>query len=119
MRKKRPNFKQLGDSVVLYPDNYLNDIEGEKLEEICVGFLKKGIKRIVMDFSKTELINSVGISILIGIMEKVGEKKGVLLFSGLKGVNQEIFNLVGITKHVPVFKTEKEALKGFASIEGS
>jgi anti-anti-sigma factor len=118
MRKRGQNFKELGDRVVLYPDNYINDIEGEKLEEVCDGFLKKGIKKIVMDFTNTELINSVGISILIGIMERVREKHGVLLFSGLKRVNKDICEMVGLAKHIPIFKTEKEALEGFADTEG-
>jgi anti-anti-sigma factor len=118
MVKRLQNFKELGDRVVLYPDNYINDIEGEKLEEVCAGFLKRGIKKIVIDFTDTELINSVGISILIGILEKVREKEGALLFSGLKRINSEICNVVGLAKHVPIFKTEKEALEGFAGTEG-
>lgn len=113
MRKKGRNFKQLGDRVVVYPDNYINDLEGEKLEKFCYGFLNRGIRRIVMDFSNTEMINTVGVSILIGIMEKVRENEGVLLFSGLERTNYEICDIVGLTKHVPVFKTEKEALEGF------
>lgn len=113
MRKRAQNFKKLGDRVVLYADNYINDIEGEKLEEVCDGLLKSGVKRIIMDFSNTELINTVGVSILIGIMEKVREKEGVLLFSGLKKVNHEICNIVGLAKYVPIFRTEKEALEGF------
>jgi stage II sporulation protein AA (anti-sigma F factor antagonist) len=118
MRKRVLNFKEVGDRVVLYPENYINDIEGEKLEELCVGFLEKGINKIVMDFSNTELINSVGISILIGIMERVRGEGGVLLYSGLKRVNRDICEMVGLTKHVQVFNTEKEALEGFSVKEG-
>ncbi|MBI5643670.1 MAG: STAS domain-containing protein, partial [Deltaproteobacteria bacterium] len=68
-------------------------------------------KKIVIDFSRTDLINSIGISILIGIIEKVKDKKGVILFSGLKQVNFEIFNIVGLTKHIQIFDTEEDALK--------
>jgi anti-anti-sigma factor len=114
-RKSGLNFKEVGDRVVLYPDNYINDIEGEKIEELCVSFLEKGIKKFVMDFSKTELINSVGISILIGVMEKVRAKEGVLLYSGLKRVNRDICEMVGLTRHVEVFDSEKEALERFSA----
>lgn len=107
---RKHNFKERGDSVILYPDNYINDIEGEKLEEMCEAFLKKGVKKIVIDFSSTDLINSIGISILIGIIEKVKERKGAILFSGLKKVNHDIFNIVGLTRHIPVYKTEEEAV---------
>lgn len=109
MRHK--TYRESGDSVVLYPDNYINVVEGEKLEDLCDHYIDLGFKNIIIDFSSTELINSIGISILIGIIEKVREKKGAVSFSGLKPVNYDIFNIVGLTKHIPVFKTDEDAVK--------
>ncbi|MBI1910997.1 MAG: STAS domain-containing protein [Deltaproteobacteria bacterium] len=107
---KNRNYREAGDSVILYPENYINDIEGEKLEDMCDIFLARGFKKIIIDFSETDLINSIGVSIMIGIIEKIKDKKGLILFSGLKKVNHDIFSIVGLTKHIPVFSTEKEAL---------
>lgn len=112
---KKHRFKETGDTIILYPDNYINDIEGEKLEELCDAFIKKGYTRIVIDFSGTDIINSIGISILIGIIEKIRDKKGVISFSGLKKVNYDIFSIVGLTKQIPVFRTEDDALVSPAS----
>ena len=42
MNGEARGFKEFGDCVVLYPDNYLNDIEGEKIEDECNEFLKRG-----------------------------------------------------------------------------
>lgn len=111
MDRELNNFKELDDCVVLYANNYLNDIEGEKLEIACDTFLSKGKKKVVIDFGNTELVNSIGVSILIGIMEKVREKRGVLLFSSLKKANHNILDILGLTKYVPVFQSEDEALK--------
>lgn len=112
MGKRYKNFKEMGDTVVLYPDNYINDIEGEKLEELCDAYLARGFKKIVIDFSETDLINSIGVSILIGMIEKIKDKKGTILFSGLKSVNYDIFSIVGLTKHIQVFDTEEDAISG-------
>lgn len=106
------DYKEVGDSIILYTKDYINDVEGEKLEELCSDFFDRGIKKVVMDFSGTELINSIGISILIGIIESVKERGGTLVFSGLESVNRNIFDMVGITDHVTVFGTEKEAIDG-------
>ncbi|MEK6532221.1 MAG: STAS domain-containing protein [Deltaproteobacteria bacterium] len=106
----KKNYRDIGTSVILYPDNYINDIEGEKIEEMCEDFLKKGFKTIIIDFSGTEIINSIGVSILIGIIERVRLNKGIVFFSGLKKINQEIFSIVGLTKHIQVFNTEEEAV---------
>ncbi|MBE9528572.1 MAG: STAS domain-containing protein [Proteobacteria bacterium] len=103
--------REVGDTVVLYPQNYINGIEGEKLEEVCGTFFEKGIKKFVIDFSETDIINSIGVSILIGIIEKIKESKGVVLFSGLNKVNLEVFRIVGLTKLIPSFATEADALE--------
>ncbi len=110
MAKHLKNYRETGDAVILYADNYINEIEGEKLEDLCEVFIRKGIKKIIIDFTATDLINSIGVSILIGILEKIRDKNGVLLFSGLKKVNHDIFRLVGLTKHIPVFSTDEEAV---------
>lgn len=118
MTKRRRSYKELGDAVILYTDNYINNIEGEKLEELCVSFLNKGITKIVIDFSGTELVNSIGVSILIGIIEKINEKKGIVYFSGLKRINYDIFRLVGLTNHIQVFNTEDDAVSEINKFRG-
>lgn len=110
MSGKVENFKELDGCVVVYTDNYLNDIEGEKLEDTCDVFLNRGKRKIVIDFTSTELVNSIGISILVGIMEKVKKKNGVLFFSSLKKVNRDIFNMLGLAKCISIFQTEEEAI---------
>ena len=111
------NFKELDDTVILYPHDYINDIEGEKLEEICDAFLAKGVKKVVIDFSDTEMVNSIGVSILIGVIERIKDKKGVILFSGLKKVNRDIFDIVGLTKLIPVFGSEDDAVNEISEID--
>ncbi len=111
MRRSRGEFRKVGDVVVLYPHDYINDIEGDRLDEMCDFFLLRGIRKFLIDFSGTELINSIGISIMIGIMEKVRSRNGTLIFSGLKKVNNDIFGMVGLTRYVRVFGTEEEAME--------
>lgn len=110
MNGKIKNFKELGGCVVIYTDNYLNDIEGGKLEDECDVLLNRGKRKIVIDFANTELINSIGISILVGIMEKVKKRNGILFFSSLKKVNHDIFNILGLAKYISIFQTEEEAI---------
>ncbi len=111
------NFKELDDTVILYPHDYINDIEGEKLEEMCDSFLAKGVKKVVIDFSGTEMVNSIGVSILIGVIERIKDKKGVILFSGLKKVNRDIFDIVGLTKLIPIFGSEDDAINELSDID--
>lgn len=111
MMHRYKNYRELGESVVIYADNYINDIEGEKLEDLCDLFLKKGSRRIIIDFSGTDLVNSIGVSILIGIIEKIRDKEGDIVFSGLKKSNHEVFDIMGLTKHIQIFDKEEDAVR--------
>lgn len=107
---RHKHYKDHGDVIILYANNYINDIEGEKLEDTCDTLLEGGYRKIIIDFTETDIINSIGVSILIGIIEKVRDRKGTIYFSGLKKINFDIFSIVGLTKHVPIFETEEKAL---------
>ena len=57
----------------------------------------------------TDLINSVGISILIGVIERVRGEGGILAFSELTPVNEEIFRIMGLHRHARLLRHDSEA----------
>jgi len=109
--KETATYRNCGEVIVVYARDYINDIEGEKLEDICETFLKDRVRCIVLDFSRTHIINSIGISILIGIIEKVKGVGARVSFSGLKGAPYDVLKIVGLTESVVMYDTEEEALK--------
>lgn len=111
MDKEARTYTDYGEAIVIYARDYMNDIEGEKLEEICESFLKERECSIILDFSSTEIINSIGISILTGIIEKVRGFGTKVVLSGVHGVVLDVLKIVGLTGSVPVYDTEEEALK--------
>lgn len=113
MDKEVRTFADYGDVIVIYARDYMNDIEGEKLEEICESFLKERGCAIILDFSSTDIINSIGISILTGIIEKVRGFGTKVSLSGVHGVVYDVLKIVGLTESVPIYDTEEEALKAF------
>jgi len=113
MEEEVRTFRDYGEVIVVYARDYLNDIEGEKLEDICESFIRNKGRAIILDFSSTDIINSIGISILIGIIEKVKGVGAKVSFSGLSGVAYDVLNIVGLTGSVAIYDTEDEALKAY------
>jgi len=103
--KEVRTFRDYGEVIVVYARDYLNDIEGEKLEDICETFLRNRGRAIVLDFSGTDIINSIGISILIGIIEKVKSVGAKVSFSGLSGVAYDVLKIVGLTESLAIYDT--------------
>jgi Ca-activated chloride channel homolog len=98
------------DAAVVYPGAYLNQLRGERIEMVCQELLDRGVRRIVINFEETELINSIGISILLGVIETVNNARGGLVLSNLNESNRELFEMLGLGSHVEMADTEELAL---------
>ena len=61
-------------------------------------------------FEETELINSIGISILLSVIESVNHAQGALMLSNMNASNRELFEMLGLMAHVEMVDTEEVAL---------
>ncbi len=107
----------VGTTAVVYASDYLNKLSGEKIERECRRQLNCGCRALVIDFSDTKLVNSIGISILLGIID-VAEKNGAqIVFSDVNNQTVELFEMLGLTRHVALAKDEREALLNLSHFE--
>jgi anti-anti-sigma factor len=96
--------------AVVYPGPYLNQLRGEAIEERCRELLAEGVRQIVVSFERTALINSIGISILLGVIETVNEAQGSLVLSNMNPASRELFEMLGLLGHIRVEETVESAL---------
>ncbi|MBA3071304.1 MAG: STAS domain-containing protein [Nitrospirae bacterium] len=104
------SVKSANDIIVIMPKGYVNNLGAEKLEHACEQFFDKGLKKIVINFSDVQFINSIGASVFTSVVQKTLEYSSVLCFTNIKRIHRDVFDMLGITKHVKVFKDEKDAL---------
>ena len=107
----------VGTTAIVYASDYLNRLTGEKIERECRRQLDCGCRALVIDFSDTKLVNSIGVSILLGIID-VAEKSGAqIVFSEVNNQTIELFEMLGLTRHVVLAKDEQEALLNLSRFE--
>lgn len=107
----------VGTTAVVHASDYLNKLTGEKIERECRRQLDCGCRALVIDFSDTKLVNSIGISILLGIID-VAEKCGArIAFSEVNNETVQLFEILGLTRHVVLAKDEQEALLNLSVYE--
>lgn len=99
-----------GDYAVLYTDGYINNLGGEKIGEAALALLGEGIKRLVINMEKSTVINSIGISILIEVIEKVQEINGSLAFCGLTKTISKTFTIMGLAQFSTLAESEEQAI---------
>lgn len=100
----------VGTTAVVYASDYLNKLTGEKIERECRRQLDSGCRALVIDFADTQLVNSIGISILLGIIDIAEKKEAKVVFSDVNNQTVELFQMLGLTRHVELAKNEQEAL---------
>ncbi len=105
----------VGTTAVVYASDYLNKLTGEKIERECRRQLDSGCRALVIDFSDTQLVNSIGISILLGIIDIAEKNAARVVFSDVNSQTVELFEMLGLTRHVVLARNEEEALSSLSS----
>jgi anti-anti-sigma factor len=116
-REDRMNVQsaQDGEVAIVRTDGYINNLGAERIEQECETLIERGFRKFVINFEKSPIINSMGLSILIGIIEKMLEIKGVLAFSDLTPVNAETMEIMGLTQYAQIYPTERDARAGLTA----
>ena len=99
-----------GDAAVIYPKGYLNNLSGESLVVECGMYIGKGITKIVVNFGETDLINSIGISLLLQIIEDLRNIKGTICCTNMSKFLRDTFEMLGLIQYMQIFPVESDAL---------
>ena len=89
-----------GETATVFATDYLNKLSGERIERECRRQLDAGCKTIVVNFAETEIVNSIGVSILLGVIDAASDKGANVVFSDVNNDTVELFEMLGLTNHV-------------------
>jgi anti-anti-sigma regulatory factor len=91
-----------GETATVFAGDYINKLSGERIERECQRQLSAGCKTLVVDFSRTEIVNSIGVSILLGVIDAAENAGARIVFSDINEDTCELFDTLGLTNHVTV-----------------
>ena len=103
--------------AVLYTDGYINNQGGEEIAKVAYELLDEGYRYLLLNLSGTKIVNSIGISILIEIIEKMLEIKGKLAFCNLTPTIDKTFHIMGLAQYTSIFPTEEDAAEHLVDSE--
>ena len=72
--------------------------------------LESGRRALIINFRDTEIVNSIGVSILVGVIDAAEQNTARLIFSDVNDHTAELFQMLGLTRHVTIASNEDEAL---------
>ncbi len=103
--------EQVGSEVaVVYAGDYVNKMSGQRIERECLTRIERGCRALVISFRDTELVNSIGVSILLGVIDAAEQRGARIAFSNVSVHTLSLFELLGLTRLVVLAESEEAAL---------
>src|ERR1700730_5166116 len=102
---RRPN------GAILYTKGYINNVGGEEIANRAYELMDSGVLTLLLNLRETKIVNSIGISILIEIIEKMMDKGGKIAFCCLTPVIHKTFQIMGLANYAAICDNEEAALK--------
>ena len=96
--------------AVIYTEGYINNQGGEEIARAAYSLLDEGYRRLLLNLTGTKIINSIGISILIEIIEKMLEVEGRLAFCQLTPTIEKTFHIMGLAQYASIYPDEGAAM---------
>ena len=97
------------DHAVIRPIGYLNALTGDQIDKVCEELIKEDLRYFILNFGKVSMVNTIGISILVGIIEKVLETEGLVYFTELGPTDRQIFEVLNLSSVAMIFESDEDA----------
>jgi anti-anti-sigma factor len=102
--------KEVQAVTIIATEGYLNNEGGEMIYNLCAEKMSEGKSKFLLNLAGTKVVNSIGVSLVIEVIEKLQEIDGRIGYYNLSPIIAKTFNIMGLTKYSTIFETEDEAV---------
>jgi anti-anti-sigma factor len=99
------------NGAILYTKGYINNVGGEEIANRAYELMDGDVRSLLLNLRETKIVNSIGISILIEIIEKMIDKGGKIGFCCLTPVIHKTFQIMGLANYASIYTDEDAALQ--------
>jgi len=98
-------------AMVISVKGRLDAVTSPEFENSLFDWISKGENIFLLNFTELEYISSAGLRSILATSRKLKDKQGKILFAGLHGPVEEVFNISGFYPMFKIFDSEEAALK--------
>ena len=99
-----------GTCLVITTAGYVNNVGGEAIASEFNSHFEKGIRHVVINLGQSRVVNSVGMSFLIEIIEHLEEAGGKLVFTDLDPAVEKMLSIMGLFQYAGKEKNVADAV---------
>jgi len=104
-------IKEESGVIVVTTNGYLNNYGGEQVASVCLQKISEGKRKFLINVENTAMVNSIGVSILIEVIEELQGTSGKIAFCNTAPIVEKTFNIMGITNYSKIYTSEEDAIK--------
>lgn len=88
----------------------IDHYSSEKIKRQIYLNTSKFVRKMIIDLSNVEFMDSSGIGMILGRYKEIEERKGKIAITGVKGNMERIFNMSGLYKIINKYNTIDDAI---------
>ena len=99
-------------TLVIATSGYVNNVGGEAIAAEFTRHYDAGIRRVVVNLAGSKVVNSVGMSFLIEIIERLQESGGTIVFTNMDPAVEKMLSIMGLFQFAGRAASVDDALRG-------
>lgn len=99
--------------LVIATSGYVNNVGGEAIAAEFGKHFSGGVKEVVLNLEHSKVVNSIGMSFLIEMIEQLQDVDGKMIFTNLDPAVDKMLSIMGIFKFAGKAGSVDEALGQF------
>lgn len=102
-----------GRCLVIATSGYINNTGGEAIAKEFNRHFEKGVKEVIVNLAGSKVVNSIGMSFLLEILETLQDAGGKMVFTNLDPAVDKMLTIMGIFSIAGKSATVDKAIKSF------
>lgn len=96
-------------TLVIITNGYINSAGGEQIVKEFEKYAE--VKKLILNLENSKVVNSIGISHLIEVIERLNQVNGKLIFTNLDSTIEKTFSIMGLFQFADKSDSVESALK--------
>jgi anti-anti-sigma factor len=97
--------------LVLATTGYINNTGGEGIAREFAKHFEQGIRKVAINLAGSKVVNSIGMSFLIEIIDQLNDTGGRVVFTNVDPAVEKMLSIMGLFQFAGKEKTVEDALR--------
>ena len=101
--------------LIIATSGYINNVGGETIAKEFTCHFEKGVTEVILNLEQSRVVNSIGMSFLLEILDQLQEVGGKLVFTNLDPAVEKMLSIMGLFKFAGKQPTVEDAITTLSS----